>query len=223
MITIVYQERLGDVLQMLPAARYLQEHGQGPIYICCQEKYRGAIDLVTYATWSSELQGEIIDLQIWPNRYEAFRNSGVSWMDFVYADQRIAGADRTIVLDALPARRAYGLPEKYNLLAPHGISQGFSYPLQKCFDLAWAKMGDFRVMYQPCPNIFYTQPSWSAPSLVDLALAIRDAESFMCINSAPAVLASAVRREKTTFFLPQEGAFAQDNVAPWPGRVDVRI
>lgn len=220
MTTLVYQQRLGDILQMLPAAKYLHDCGKGPVFIHCQEQYRGVLDLVTYADWAESPKGEVIDLQIWPNRYADFRQSKQSWMDFVYADSRISGANRTIVLDNLPDRPAAGLSHPFNLLAPHGVSHGFQYSLQFCFDRAREQLGEFLILHAPNPMAFYTSPHWSAPSVTDLALAIRDASHFMCINSAPAVLASALRRGRPTHFLPQQGHWAQDNCDPWPGRMD---
>lgn len=218
MTTLVYWERLGDVLRMLPAAKHLAESGE-EVFIACSPRYSGVLDLVTYAKWTPEPKGEIIDLQIWPTRYEKFRESGKSWMDFVYSDPRISAADRTVVLDNLPNRSASGLPVGVNLLAPHGVSQGFEYPVHWSIDRAKEQMHDFVLMHDFC-NCFYTVPHWSAPSIADLALAIRDAGLFMCINSAPAILASALRQGRPTYFLPQQGTWAQDNCDPWPGRMD---
>lgn len=220
MITLVYRQRLGDILQMLPAAKYLNDSGKGPVFIHCQEQYRVTLDLVTYADWTESPKGEVIDLEIWPDRYADFRQSKQSWMDFIYADPRIIEADRAIVLDNLPDRPASGLSGNYNLLAADGISQGFRYPLQFCIDRAREQLGEFTILHAPSPMAFYAVPHWSAPSIVDLALAIRDARHFMCINSAPAILASAVRRDRPTYFLPQQGSWAQDNCAAWPGRLD---
>ena len=222
MTTIVYHQRLGDILMMLPAAKYLQEQGKGPVFIACHPKYSGVLDLVAYATWAPEPVGEVIDVQIWPKRYHEYRASGLSWMDFVYADPRIACAERTIVLNNLPDRRPSGLPERYNLLAPHGISQGFHYPLDVCLFMAKEKLGEFILLHEPA-DCFYTVPHWSAPSIVDLALAVRHADQFMCINSSPAILAAALRRGRPTYFLPQQGQWAQDNCEKWPGRIDYEI
>jgi hypothetical protein len=45
----------------------------------------------------------------------------------------------------------------------------------------------------------------------------------MSINSAPIVLATALRQNRPTYFLPQKEQWAQDNIAPWSGRVDVEL
>lgn len=223
MKTIVYHQRLGDVLQCLPAARYLAQ--QDEVQIECLPQYAGAMDLVSYATWVAPGHGtgERIELEIWPNRYNAFRQSGLSWMDFVYQHPAIAKADRKIVLDRVPDGPPAGLPDKYNLLAPHGISHGWHYPLNKIMQKAEEIMASYFLMHAPC-HCYYSVPHWSAGSIVEMAQAIKHAELFMTINSAPIVMASALRQDgKQTFYLPQKGQWAQDNVAPWPGRVDVDL
>lgn len=222
MTTLVYNERLGDVLRMLPAAKYLHEQGQGPVFVKCFEQYKTALDCVSYASWTDREQGEGIDLQIWPHRYDAFRASGRSWMDFVYADPRIAGADRTIVLDALADGPPEGLPERYNLLCSQGISQGYRYEQHRVMQAAHHYLGSFLYVHMPC-NCKFGVPSWSARDVPELARAIRHADKMLCINSAPAILASAVRRGRETFFLPQKGEWVQDNCDPWPGRIDLDV
>ena len=222
MTTLVYDQRLGDVLRMLPAAKYLQEQGRGPVFVQCFEQYRTALDCVTYAQWTDRPQGEVIDLQIWPSRYEAFRASGQSWMDFVYADPRITGADRTLVLDALPDGPPKGLPETYNLLAAQGISQGYRYPMHQMMQAASHYLGPYVFLHMPC-NCKFNVPSWAASNIPDLARAIRHADKMLCINSAPAILASAVRRGRETYFLPQKNEWAQDNCDAWPGRIDLDV
>jgi len=219
--TIVYHQRLGDVLQCLPAARYLAQHDQ--VQIECRPQYAGVMDLVSYATWVApkEGTGERIELEIWPNRYNAFRQSGLSWMDFVYQHPAIAKADRKIVLDRVPDGPPDGLPERYNLLSPLGISQGWNYPTLDILHKADEVIGDYVIMCEK--KYYFHRMHWSAASIVEMAQAIKHAELFMSINSAPIVLASALRQNRPTYFLPQKEQWAQDNVAPWPGRVDVEL
>ena len=222
MTTLVYDQRLGDVLRMLPAAKYLHEQGRGPVFVKCLEQYKSALDCVTYAQWTACDQGEVICPQIWPDRYDAFRASGQSWMDFVYSDPRISGADRQIVLDALPDGPPEGLPEKYNLLAAQGISQGYRYPMHQVMQAGSHYLGPYVFLHMPC-NCKFNVPSWSARNIPDLARAIRHADKMLCINSAPAILASAVRRDRETYFLPQKGEWTQDNCDPWLGRIDLDL
>jgi len=219
--TIVYHQRLGDVLQCLPAARYLAQ--QDEVQIECLPQYAGAMDLVSYATWVAPGQGtgERIELEIWPNRYNAFRQSGLSWMDFVYQHPAIAEADRKIVLDRVPDGPPAGLPDEYNLLAPLGISQGWNYPTLDILHKADELMVDYVIMCES--KYYFHKRHWTAQSIVEMAQAIKHAKKFMTINSSPAVFASSLRHNLITYYLPQKEQWAQDNVAPWLGRVDVDL
>ena len=78
---IRYQQRLGDVLRCLPACKYLADQSH-EVVLDCYDQYHGVFDLVTYVRPGTA--DDIIDLEIWPNRYNAFRDSKLSWMDFVY-------------------------------------------------------------------------------------------------------------------------------------------
>ena len=221
MKTIVYHQRLGDVLQCLPAAKYLAQNDE--VQIECLPQYAGVLDLVSYASWVApgEGKGERIELEIWPNRYNAFRESGLAWMDFVYQHPAIAGADRNIVLDCVPGGPPSGLPDQYNLLAPLGISQAWNYPTLDIQQKATELMGDYIIMCES--KYYFHKRHWTAQSIVEMAQAIKHADKFMTINSAPAVLASALRSDRPTYFLPQKERWAQDNVSMWSGRVDVEL
>jgi hypothetical protein len=221
MITLVYNQRLGDVLRMLPAAKHLAQHDE--VQIECFPQYAGVMDLVSYATWVApgEGKGERIDLEIWPNRYNAFRESKLSWMDFVYQHPAIAGADRKIILDRVPDGPPPGLPHNYNLLAPLGVSQGWNYPIMRILDKASELLGGYTILCEK--KYYFDKLHWSAPSILEMAQAIKHADKFMAINSAPAILASALRRERQTYFLPQKNEWAQDNCDTWSGRVDVEL
>lgn len=221
MKTIVYHQRLGDVLQCLPAAKYLAQEEE--VQIECLPQYAGALDLVSYANWVApgEGKGERIELEIWPNRYNSFRQSGLSWMDFVYQHPAIAAADRRIDLDCVPDGPPPGLPNQYNLLAPLGISQGWNYPTLDIIQKAEDLMGDYVIMCES--KYYFYKRHWTAGSIVEMAQAIKHADKFMAINSAPIILASALRQDKPTYFLPQKEQWAQDNITAWPTRVDVEL
>jgi hypothetical protein len=222
MKTIVYHQRLGDIINCFPAARHFASQGE-EVLIECLPQYASALDLISYAKWVApgEGKGERIELEIWPNRYNAFRQSGLSWMDFVYQHSAIAEADRKIVLDRVPDEPLSGLPNQYNLLAPLGISQGWNYPTLDILQKAEELMGDYVIMCES--QYYFHKRHWTAGSVVEMAQAIKHADKFMTINSAPAILASALRQYRTTYFLPQKEQWAQDNIAPWPGRVDVEL
>ena len=142
-------------------------------------------------------------------------------MDFVYQHPAIAGADCKIVLDCVPDGPPPGLPDEYNLLAPLGISQGWNYPTLDIQQKALELLGDYIIMCES--KYYFNKRHWTAESIVQMAQAIKHANKFMTINSAPAVLASALRHDRPTYFLPQKEQWAQDNIVPWPGRVDVEL
>jgi len=126
--TIVYHQRLGDIINCFPAARHFASQGE-EVFIECLPQYASALDLISYAKWTApgSREGEILDFQIWPHRYNEYRNSGKSYVDFMYDHPALNGVDRQIILDRVPSGPPPGMPDQYNLLAPLGISQGWKY------------------------------------------------------------------------------------------------
>jgi hypothetical protein len=217
--TIKYSQRLGDVLRCLPACKYLADQGHG-VFFDCFAQYHGVFEMVSYVK-AGHRQGLVIDLEIWPNRYEEYRKSKKPWHDFVYSHHSIKDADKTnIVLDRLGKEPASGLPNEYNLVAPFGISQGDRRnPIDIIQDCAKEFGKDSLVVL--CPPEFRIDGlrTYTAPTTADMAKAIRDANEFVCINSTPAVLASAVRHGKQTRLYAQRGEFIQDNIHQFDGLV----
>ena len=216
--TIIYRERLGDVLRCLPAAKFLADKGH-EVFIDCYEQYAGVFDMVSYCQRGNK--GDQIDLQIWPNRYDAFMKSRKPWHDFVYDHPEIKDAEKTnIVLDKLDEKPAKGLPETYNLVAPFGISQSdYRNPLLIIKD-ARQQLGkdNFYVLTPPDIKI-QGLDTYTAPSVAEMAKAIRGAENFWGINSSPMILASAVRQGKETMLFPERNEFAVQNVWDFDGLI----
>lgn len=167
--TIKYSQRLGDVLRCLPAAKYLADKGH-EVFFDCFAEYHGVFEMTSYVK-AGHRQGDIIDLEIWPNRYEAFIKSRKTWHDFVYSHPEIKGAwpIRTdIVLDKLGLDRVKGMPSKYNLVAPFGISQSDKRNPIEIIVEARRQMGekDFYVLTPPGMAIngldCYTAPTIEA-------------------------------------------------------------
>ena len=221
---IKYQERLGDILRCLPAAKYLSEQGNNVLFDCF-EKYHDVFELVSYARPLKEIpwDAEILDLQIWPNKYAEYRRSRKTWTDFVYSHQAIKDANKTeIILDCLGASRAFGLPENYHLIAPFGISQSHKRnPLEMIQDSVKTLGKDNIVVLCPPEIVIQGLQTYTAPSVEQMAKAIRDADEFWAINSAPIILASAVRREKESKFWGQKEPFETDNVFWFEGLVSM--
>ena len=216
--TIIYRERLGDVLRCLPAAKFLADKGH-EVFIDCYEQYAGVFEMVSYCKRGNK--GDQIDLEIWPTRYEAFMASKIPWHDFVYSHPEIKDADKTnIVLDLLDDKPAKGLPEKYNLVAPFGISQSDRRDPFTLIKDARQQLGkdNFYVLTTADIRIAGLD-TYTASSVAEMAKAIRGAENFWGINSSPMILASSVRREKETMFFPERNQFAIQNVWDFKGMI----
>jgi hypothetical protein len=217
--TIKYSQRLGDVLRCLPAAKYLADKGH-EVFIDCFAQYHGVFEMTSYVK-AGHRQGDIIDLEIWPNKYEAFIKSRKPWHDFVYSHPEIKGADKTnIILDKLEATRIQGLPENYNLVAPFGISQTDKRNPIEIIVEARKQMGE-KNFYVLCPEGLRINGlnCYTARTISDMAKVIRDADGFWTINSSPVILASAVRKGKETIFYPERGESEIQNVWRFDGLV----
>jgi UDP:flavonoid glycosyltransferase YjiC (YdhE family) len=216
--TIKYSQRLGDVLRCLPACKYLADQGH-EVFFDCFPQYHGVFDLVSYVKAGSN--GDVLDLEIWPNRYNDFIKSRKNWHDFVYSHPEIKEADKTnIVLDKLDDKPAEGLPETYHLVAPFGISQTFyRNPLELIQD-AVKELGKDSV-FVLCPPDIKIQGlnTYTAQSIEQMVKAIRGAGQFWAVNSSPIIIASAVRREKESKFWGEKNESEVQNVFHFQGLV----
>lgn len=212
--TIKYSQRLGDIIRCLPACKYLADQGH-EVFFDCLPQYHGIFEMVSYVKVGNK--GDVIDLEIWPNKYQEYRFSGKTWTEFVYAHPEINKADpKDILFDKLDDAPAKGLPETYNMVAPFGISQGHKRdPLQIIVE-ARKKCGadNFFVLCQGT-EIKGLQ-TYTAPSIPELARAIRGAEEFWSIDSGQMAIAVGVRKDKKVVYFPQTiEPFAKDNIFIW--------
>ena len=213
--TIKYSQRLGDIIRCLPACKYLADQGH-EVFVDCLPQYHGIFEMVSYAKVGNK--GDVIDLEIWPNKYQEYRFSGKTWTEFVYAHPEINKADpKDILFDKLDDAPAKGLPETYNMVAPFGISQGHKRdPLQIIVE-ARKKCGadNFFVLCQEGTEIKGLQ-TYTAPNIPELARAIRGAEEFWSIDSGQMAIAAGVRKDKKVVYFPQTiEPFAKDNIFIW--------
>lgn len=218
--TIKYSQRLGDVLRCLPAAKYLADQGH-EVFFDCFEQYHGVLDLVSYVKAGNN--GDVLDLEIWPNKYNDFIKSRKTWHDFVYSHLEIKDADKTnIILDKLDDKPAEGLPETYNLVAPFGISQTFyRNPLILIQD-AVKEFGKDNV-FVLCPPDIRIQGlnTYTAQSVEQMVKAIRGADQFLAVNSSPIIIASAVRRGRESRFWGEKNEAEVQNVFHFEGLIRV--
>jgi hypothetical protein len=205
-IVLVYHERLGDILRCLPIARHFASAGYD-VAIECLPQYYGVFEAVSYARPTSpgrDLKARRIDLQIWPDKYVAFRASGKSWEDFVYGLlPECDGLDRSIVFDRVPTMSAvedhlYG--PQTAIVSPFGYSQTVKIAPHLICQYAFQTFGaPMRILAEERQAEACIAAGWSeslfltARSIPDLIRMLRDARQVMTVNSAPAIICNAVR------------------------------
>lgn len=232
MISIIrYSQRLGDVVRCLPLARHLAAQGQR-VFIECLDQYHGIFENVSYVRplrMGLFIPADrVYDLEIWPNRYDAFRASGLTWWQFITGlYPEFAGLEMSIEFDRIggpEVRAKYGLTEPYSLLCPFGYSQLHPVPLEEFFALQrglWADGARNYILADRAQKAVLVANGWDEGSLLtaqlaDLPALIRDAQNLLTINSAPDIIASAVR--KSWHKIPEGNA--QDDVRV-PGQIIV--
>lgn len=207
-ILIRYSERLGDVIRMFPAAKHFSAQGHD-VYIECFPQYHEIFDCITYATpiTQMDMRGTVFDKvylpQIWPSRYQAFRESGKTWMDFVYSIYpEWREIDRTIKLDRLgpDVREEYGLPANFSLIFPFATSSR-TVSLPCVFREAASRMDMENAFLFMSPvqreNLiaqgFEPSRALTVRHLSHLPRLIRDAKEVLTVNTSTTIIASAVR------------------------------
>jgi len=216
---IKYRQRLGDIIRCLPACEYLHKQGHD-VFFDCFEQYRGVFEIVSYVKPLKELSlnVEVLDLEIWPNRYVEYRSSGRTWTEFVYAHPTINKASpQEINLDILDEKPAQGLPSEYNLVAPFGVSQGHKRNPLEIIVEARKKLGE-KNFFVLCPEGTKINglECYTAQSIAEMARAIRGATELWCIDSSPMAIAKAVRKDKRVMYFPQTlEPYNKDNNEIW--------
>lgn len=201
--------RLGDIIRILPIAYSLNAQGHA-VYVECLEPYWGLFDCVSYARparpedRAAMNYGRVIDLQIWPKFYYDFRQSGKLWGDYVFGlFPEFSRLDRRPIFDLIdeqPSLAEYGFKEPICLFAPFGYSQGKRYAVNALLD-ACNERTRHRIIFL----VDATQKNHlrehgipdgdmlCARSPAHLPRLIRDAVDVFAINSAPCIIAGAVR------------------------------
>ena len=223
-LVIKYDQRLGDVIRMLPLAKHYSDLGR-EVFIDCFMAYADILKCVSYVNHIREgiklsSSPEIIDLQIWndndSSRYIEFRKSGLDWMDFVYKD--FPQVDRTIVFDKFFPIDSYDLPEKYALCFPIGCSQIYQWDINYIINVSL----QYEKLYQ-VPVYFVVNPEnqshfkkaglktlW-ASKLEHLPNLIRNAEGLTTINTSASIIAGAVMNKNYYHFCEPSYNFQDDH------------
>jgi hypothetical protein len=225
-IVIRYELRLGDIVNCLPIADALHQRGCEVLFLCRPE-YHEIFRCVDYVKpVAFPVMGVThLDLQVWPERYTDFRASKKSWQQYVY---EIVAQEMGIGLDIHSAPRftntevdfdGYGLTEgEYDLVSPYGISQQWRPTYDNLLNAA--DLAGFDAVYAKYlvpPSMLLTPNAVTARTIADLPGLIRGARKFLCINSAPNIIAAGVRKEWSCFYQPDFGGqdlrvFAGQNI-----------
>lgn len=196
-ILIQYHERLGDVLRILPLARYFTEK-ENDVYIECKDEYADILKCVTYAKHKridDRYDGfdKVINRQVWPLLYEEYRKSGKWWEDFVFGELAPEAVGERILLDNPFLGPDLG---DYNIVAPFGISQIIRHDPIEVIRKAVKMYGSENLIVLCPPEITIGGiRSISCGKLYYMPHLIANAGHFLGINSSPALIASAVREK----------------------------
>ena len=190
-LLIINHFRLGDIIHTLPIAYHYHSLGWEVDYECA-DQYHSLFDLVDYArpVLADDRRSDYdnaVNLQVWPDRFVEWQESGMKLFDFVY--RRFNGVDRTIRLAPSPH---LDVPESVSvstLVFPAGHSTTTRHNPELVIATAkcrWPNdpiivLGEAAHGLTPVPSI---------PHLVEY---IRRAKNVLTINTAPTVIASAVR------------------------------
>jgi hypothetical protein len=210
-ICLAYPQRLGDIIRILPIARHFAADGN-KVLVECLPPYHEFFDCVSYCRPSLRAERDahrfdvVLDLEIWPTRFNEFVASGKTWLDFVYGSSpMLAGIDRKPVfdlIDEMPGLADYGLPADANIFSPFGYSQRDRYTLKSLAEEAKKRIcGPFVTLADPIHADALSRAGISRNSILTahrsshLPRLLRDAKNVFTINSAPSIICGAVRSE----------------------------
>ncbi len=226
-ICIVYHQRLGDIIRILPIARHLAGQGHS-VYVECFAQYWGLFSCVSYVRPSDPKQrdkmrfGRVLELEIWPHRYDEYRASGKPWGDFVFGlfpeFAQLNQRPEFDLIDEQPPLQDYGFSREICLLAPFGYSQGKQHHagalMEACRRVAKRPIVFLADEAQEAKLLTWRVPQsmiLRAKSPAHLPRIIRDAEEMFTINSSPCIIAGAVRKE---FWHVSSGVAQDDAFSP---------
>ena len=226
-ICIAYSQRLGDIIRILPIARHFAADGN-EVHVECLSQYHDFFDCVSYCRPSLLSQradhdfGMLLDLEIWPNRFNQFVDSGQTWLDFVYGSNALlAGIDRKPVfdlIDQMPSLADYYLTPDVGIFSPFGCSQRNRYSLETLEEQAMNRIcGPFVTLADSSHAEALGRAGIAKDSILTarrsshLPRLLRDARSVFTINSAPSIICGAVRSE---FWHVLSGDSQNDAISP---------
>lgn len=207
---IKYALRLGDIVGCLPIADALAQRGHEVLF-WCNEEYWSIFDCVDYVrpVGFCPAKAILVDLAVWPDRYNDYRASGIHWQEYVYGmasliiGQRIDPQSKPRFTNTAVDLASYGLVSgEFDLVAPYGISQQWK-PTIAATAIAAQNLGVYKNLKVLTPYEDGAGDGFvCARKLSDLPGLIQHARKFLCINSAPNIIAAGVRKEWYCFRNP---------------------
>lgn len=193
-VLIVYHYRLGDIVRCLPIAKYFHDRGHN-VLIECAAQYHGLFEMVPYALPAPvgidrSGIGRVLDLQIWPDRYDDYCQRNIPWGQYVCGlfdegpqidMQRIDLDIPPMVVEPYVRDSVVVFPTGYSQVsAPHNSVVTILAHRAACGRPVIA-LGKQEHGYHECKSI------------AELCAMIRNAHQVVTINSAPTVIAAAYR------------------------------
>lgn len=204
MIKIKYTQRLGDIVRMLPLALHYAELGE-EVQILCNDQYHEIFQHVPYckpvsAQTQGDWEGITHNPEIWPARFSEYRASGMPWLQFVY--NLYPAVDVSPLFCTLTDKRLFQPTEaaRKTFLDSYGTNYKIAFPTQ------WSEQSDPNVVLSKCPfapDLIAVPPEIIAPNdprvvtfrQADLPFWIEYAQEIYTCNSAPSIIAGAVRKK----------------------------
>lgn len=194
-LLLVYHERLGDICRCLPIAEYFA--GQGwEVMFECKPQYHGLFQVVGYC-WPIAPGGDwrlydrVIDLQVWPNRFDDFTRSGLNWMDYVYGlFPEGPGIDREISLCVTATPDVPDWVPESCLVFPTGYSQ-------KAPPIPNGVLIHAHMLFPGTPVAAVGKAEHGCFELSDIPTLVAwiwRAKYVLTVNTAASIIASAVRQ-----------------------------
>lgn len=190
---LVYHERLGDIARCLPIAEQLAGPGS-EVHFECKPDYHELFELVSYVKPVApgaprDAYDVVYNLQIWPDRFAHFEATGLNWMDYVY--QPWPWMHREIHFDRPAGIEVPAWVRQACLVFPNGYSQ------RNPPDPRWVIL-KAHVMFGGSPVCVIGKRDLGLMELAgirELVAWIAAAGEVLTVNTAPSILASAVRAD----------------------------
>ena len=218
-IGIEYWQRLGDVIRLFPLAKHFSDQGH-EVEIMCSPIYHDIFKCIDYATPVIQLNScdVVHKLEVWDSfnsntnqmRYADFRMSKKKWVNFIYDDFKDVDHSNIQFTNIEFDDFEYDLPSEYNMIAPCGQSQVFRWDSNEFMK----RVSEVHQSVEnTLPSVFLgdcQKGFLQAKKINHLPKLIKEAHDFFCINSAPSIIAGAVREKHYYHFCEPSFDFQDD-------------